>query len=192
MEIPIEISFRGVEKTPGLEELIRVSSEELDKVCGNLISCRVAVEKPQEHQKSGNPYRVRIDMRVPPGHELVVKSSPGDKPMHQSLNTVITETFEAARRRLRKLTEQMQETAGKHPGEEDTAFVARLFRNEGYGFIRALDGDEYYFHRNSVLYDDFERLEPGTVVRFASEKGEKGPQASTVEIIEKPAGGIGG
>jgi len=192
MQVPMEISFRDVEKTPDLEELIRNSARRLEKVNDQLISCRVAVEKPQEHQRSGNPYQVRIDMRVPPGHELVVKSKPRDNPMHESLHAVITETFDSAERRLRKLTEQMREGPGKHPGGEDSAFVARIFEDEGYGFIRAYDGTEYYFHRNSVLEDGFDRLEPGTAVRFAAEVGEKGPQASTVEIIEKPAGGFGG
>jgi cold shock CspA family protein len=192
MEVPLEISFREVGKTPELEELIRGHVSDLEKVGGNLISCRVAVEKPQKHQQSGNPYRVRIDMRVPPGHELVVRKEPMDSPMHASLHAVITDAFETAERRLRKLTEKMREEPQKHPGGENTAFVARLFRNEGYGFIRAFHGDEYYFHKNSVLDDRFDQLEPGMVVRFAAETGEKGPQASTVEILEKPAGGIGG
>jgi cold shock CspA family protein len=33
-----------------------------------------------------------------------------------------------------------------------------------------------------VLNDGFERMHPGMMVRFAEEEGEKGPQASTVEV----------
>lgn len=191
MEVPLEISFREVEKTEELEELIRNSVADLEKVCGKLISCRVAVEKPQKHQRSGNPYRVRIDARVPPGHELVVRKEPADSPMHESLHAVIVDAFETAERRLRKLSEKMREKPASHPGGENSAFVARMNRNEGYGFIRDFEGIEYYFHRNSVLDEGFESLEPGMVVRFSPETGEKGPQASTVEIIEEPAGGFG-
>ncbi len=43
-----------------------------------------------------------------------------------------------------------------------------------------------YFHKNSVLGDEFERLEPGTGVRYVEEQGEKGPQASTIQIMDKP------
>jgi len=192
MEIPLEISFREVEKTEELEELIRNSAADLEKVCGKLISCRIAVEKPQKHQSSGNPYRVRIDARVPPGQELVVRKEPADSPMHESLHAVIVDAFETAERRLRKLSEKMSEKPASHPGGENSAFVARINRNEGYGFIRDFEGNEYYFHRNSVLDEGFERLEPGMVVRFSPETGEKGPQASTLEIIEEPAGGFGG
>ena len=44
--------------------------------------------------------------------------------------------------------------------------------------------------RNSLivqaLNDDFDRLEPGTGVRYVEEAGAKGPQASTVQIVDKP------
>jgi cold shock CspA family protein len=40
-----------------------------------------------------------------------------------------------------------------------------------------------YFHRNSVLHGDFERLSVGTEVRFSPEEGEKGLQASSVQVI---------
>lgn len=56
-----------------------------------------------------------------------------------------------------------------------------------YGFLRTLDtGREIYFHRNSVSDRDFERLEVGTGVQFAEEEGEMGPQATTVQIVDKP------
>ena len=49
----------------------------------------------------------------------------------------------------------------------------------------AADGHEVYFHRNSVLGDEFDRLEVGNEVTFSEEAGEKGPQASTVRRIRK-------
>ena len=58
--------------------------------------------------------------------------------------------------------------------------VARLFPEEGYGFIESVDGREIYFHRNAVVNGGFERLAVGAAVRFAEASGDKGPQASTV------------
>ncbi len=57
---------------------------------------------------------------------------------------------------------------------------------DGYGFIRSFDNLEVYFHRNSVLHGDFERLTVGTEVRFEPEEGDKGLQASSVQIVAKP------
>ena len=59
--------------------------------------------------------------------------------------------------------------------------VARLFSEAGYGFLTADDGHEVYFHRNSVLADEFDLLETGDEVKFTEEPGEKGPQASSLE-----------
>ena len=92
---------------------------------------------------------------------------------------------------------------GRAPAEEDGAaaprrgqeprqrrqphgIVEKLF-DEGYGFLRELDDDrQVYFHRNSVLHDDFERLAVGTEVRFTPQEGDDGPQASSVQIVAKP------
>jgi hypothetical protein len=41
------------------------------------------------------------------------------------------------------------------------------------------------------LHDDFERIEIGTGVRFFATEGEKGLQASTVQIIDKPGHSVG-
>jgi cold shock CspA family protein len=40
-----------------------------------------------------------------------------------------------------------------------------------------------YFHRNSVLDDAFDDLEVGSRVAFVEERGDKGPQASTVQVV---------
>jgi cold shock CspA family protein len=65
------------------------------------------------------------------------------------------------------------------------AVVEKLFPQDGYGFLRTVDGSEVYFHSHSVLHGDFERLEIGSGVRLVAEAGEKGLQASTVEIVDK-------
>lgn len=42
-----------------------------------------------------------------------------------------------------------------------------------------------YVHRASVLDDAFDELTVGTPVAFVEERGEKGPQASTVRVLGK-------
>src|SRR6056297_2675057 len=129
MEVPIEIAFRDVNRTPELDRLIEKKAARLDRVCNNLISCRVAVEQPQKHQRKGNPYRVRVELHVPPKHELVVKSKPREHPMHEGLHAVITETFDAAERRLLKLMDKLEGQVKRHPAQEPTAFVKTVFKD---------------------------------------------------------------
>ncbi|MDH3234225.1 MAG: cold shock domain-containing protein [Alphaproteobacteria bacterium] len=62
--------------------------------------------------------------------------------------------------------------------------MARVFGDEGYGFIRMPDGREIYFHRNSVVEGGWDRIDIGASVRFTEEPGEKGPHAHNVVPLD--------
>jgi cold shock CspA family protein len=190
MQIPLEITYRGVEKTEAIEELIRRKARKLERICNHITSARVAVESSQKHQRSGSPYRVRIYLSVPPGHELVVKREENKGHVHEQLPTIVRAAFDAAERQLKELVEKQRGEVKSHPEQERMALVDKLFPEEGYGFLKTVDGRGLYFHRNSVLSDNFDRLEIGTGVRYVEAMGEKGPQASTVQIVDKPGARI--
>lgn len=76
MQVPLEIVYRGVNKTDALETLIREKVDKLEQICDHIISCHVAVEQAHEHPSAGSPYRIRINLSVPPGHELAADKSP--------------------------------------------------------------------------------------------------------------------
>ncbi|ARV60294.1 DNA-binding protein [Nostocales cyanobacterium HT-58-2] len=189
MKIAPEITYRNVQKTDALNNLINEKIGKLEQVCEYISSCHIVIEKIHDRPRSGSPYRVRIDITVPPGHELIAESNPADTNQYVPVDAVIRDAFKAAVQQLRKLTERQQESdkAKTHDDtQETTALVTKLFADRGYGFIKTLDGQEIYFHRNSVLHDDFDRLEIGTGVRFAmDEDGLEGPKASTVQIVDK-------
>lgn len=186
MEVPLELTFRGMEKDPEIERYIIKKLDRLNSISDRLIGCSAAIEKPQKHQRNGNPYRFRLVITIPGNIEIVVSREPADSPMHAPLRTVVKSAFDAAKRQLIEIKEKRRRDVKKHPDQEMTALVERLFKNEGYGFLRTMDDREVYFHENSVLHDDFDRLEVGTGVRYVETVGEKGPQASTVQIVSKP------
>ncbi|MGH1395522.1 MAG: HPF/RaiA family ribosome-associated protein [Trichormus sp.] len=189
MQVPLEITYRNLEKTAAIDNLIQEKVAKLEHICSYINSCHIAVEKIHDRPRSGSPYRVRIDITVPPGHELVAHSNPGQSIHYDPLDTVIRDAFDAARQQLVKLTQIQQQSdraQNQEASAEITGLVTKLFRDQGYGFIKNLDGQEIYFHRNSVLHHDFERLEIGTGVHCAIEEGEEGLQASTVKIVDKP------
>jgi cold shock CspA family protein len=64
----------------------------------------------------------------------------------------------------------------------------RVIPGQDHGFLRTPDGREVYFHRNSLVEGDFDRLEPEADVTFVEELGDKGPQASTVNLVGRHAG----
>ncbi len=191
MQVPLEISYRQVNKTEEIDRLVHEKAQKLERVHHHISSCRVAIEKPQKHQTCGNPYRVRIDITVPPGHEIVVRKEPSKSILHRGLDAVIRSAFSSARRQLKKLEQRQRGKVKTHSAEtENEGIVKILFREKGYGFVRTLNNQDIYFHENSVLNDDFKRLEIGTGVRYEAQMGEKGLQASTVQIVDKPGSRI--
>jgi cold shock CspA family protein/ribosome-associated translation inhibitor RaiA len=184
VEVPLELTFRHVEKTEHLDDLIRDRAAKLEKFHPRIVSCRVTVEQPHEHQKSGNPYRVRLEVRVPPGHDLIVDTRPKTHGLHDTLERVLADTFSAMERQLKEVAERQRSEVKHH--EVPIAFVVRLFKEAGYGFIKTPEAREIYFQQAATLQNDWERLEIGTQVRFEEAMGEMGPQATTVHIIDKP------
>ena len=191
MQVPLEISYRNINKTDEIDQLISDKVESLERVHDHITSCRIAIEKTQQHQRQGTPYRIRIAITVPPGHEIVVKREPSKGILHRKLSAVIRDAFSAARRQLKELEKKQRGAVKVHTDNNHSkGFIKSLFPFEGYGFISTIDNRQIYFHENSVLHNDFKRLEIGTGVRYVEEMGDQGPQASTVQIVDKPGSRI--
>jgi CspA family cold shock protein len=59
--------------------------------------------------------------------------------------------------------------------------IKKVVSDRGFGFIRAEDEKEYFFHRNSLDSTlDFDRLVGGERVEFEVESSPKGPRAGRV------------
>lgn len=183
MRLPLEITYRQVEKTEDLDGFIRELAGRLDRFNDHIMSCRVAVEQPNDAIKQGSGYRVRIDVTVPPRHELVVVREANEGQVNDSIFKIVDDAFEAMKRQVQKLASQQRGEVKRHPEQEEgKAIVQKLF--DEHGFLRTLDsGDDVYFHRNSVIGYEFDDLEVGTVVNCVITQGIQGPQASTVKVL---------
>lgn len=54
---------------------------------------------------------------------------------------------------------------------------------KGFGFITAQNGEEVFVHYSSIEGNGFKSLEEGQAVSFEITKGNKGPQATSVNRI---------
>lgn len=185
MLIPLQITFHGTKASANVEEKIRKAAEKLERFYDGIISIRVAVSTIQHGQLSGDQYRVRLDVSIP-GKELVVNREPGDSTTHRDQLVAVRDAFKAMERMLHGYSEERRGDV-KYGIATPHGRVAKLFIDKGYGFIETPDGHQVYFHANSVLNDAFKRLKVGMEVRYVEEEGEKGPQASTVEIVGSEA-----
>jgi cold shock CspA family protein len=188
MDTPVDLTFRNTTPRSDIEELVRREAAKLERYGRRLVSCRVAIEEPQRHQRVGNRYRIRLEIGAGLARPIVVTREPGATEMHRELRTIVLDAFRAARRQLQAVRQRVRgdERAPVEPRGLVERLVPASDPDAAYGFLRALDGRAIYFHRHSVLNDAFERLAIGTEVRFEEEEGEEGPQASTVAIVSKP------
>ncbi len=185
MQLPLQITFRNVPSSVAIEAKIREKTEKLNKLYSRLMGCRVAVEAPHRHHQ-GNLYHIRIDLTVP-GGELVVNRTPSGHQAHEDIYVALRDAFDAAKRELQDYVRRQRGDVKTHEPPQLQGRVAKLFPDEGYGFIETLDGYEVYFHQHSVLDNAFDELEIGSEVSFVEEEGERGPQASTVRLMGKYA-----
>lgn len=188
MQFPPEIAFRGFEPDEWLKDAVHREIERLDDYFDRIVGCRVMVELPHQRREEGNPYHVRIELSVP-GRNLVVSRSPKARERERETQmSALDEAFGAIRRRLEDYARELRGDV-KRKQEQAHGRVWQLYPGgtpgERYGFIRTPDGSDVYFHENSLLGSDFDRLEVGAEVRFHEEQGDEGPQASTVHVIER-------
>lgn len=184
MQIPLEVTFQDVDRSEWSEKFIRRQVHRLDRYVDHINSCRVTVSQPHRHQHRGRPYRVRVEVTVPPGHVLDAVAEPVEVETVVELRTVIRDAFKAMEKQLLRLKDRQRGDVKHH--EEFTALVIRLFPEQGYGFLKTPEGEEIYFHRNSVLHQEFDRLAIGTEVSLEAEVGDDGLQATSVHIVNKP------
>ena len=183
MQLPLQIIFRNLRKSPAVEEKVRERAEKLDQFHQRITSCRVAVELLHKHHRQGNHFHVRVDVTVP-GEELVVTRESDEHHAYTDVFVAVRDAFDTMERLLEDYGRRQRRQVKAHDVPPHGR-VVELYPEEGYGRIEAADNRLVYFHRNSVLEDAFDKLQVGNEVRFVEEEGEVGPQASTVRVIGK-------
>ena len=181
MKLPLQITFRDLDPSPSIRTKVQERVTRLDLLCDRLISCRVAISAPDRHTHHGaSQHTVRIDVKGP-GIELVTTHHTGTE-VQTNLYVVIDRAFDDMERQVDEWNARSRLMVKRHEATP-RAKVLRVFWDREFGFLEARDGREFYFHRNSVLRNQWNHLEVGTQVRFAEEDGDKGPQASTVDVV---------
>ena len=189
MQTAPEVIFHDVDRSAWVETYILERVQRLERFAEGITSCRVSLSQEQASHHKGNRYSVMVEVRMPPNQDLAAKKGKVIHDMPQQLPALINLAFGAVERQLKKSAELRRGDVKSHDNGHNGqphGIVEKLF-DEGYGFLRALGEDrQVYFHRNSVLHGDFERLAVGTEVRFTPQVGDDGPQASSVQIVAKP------
>ena len=113
MEVPLEVVLKNVEHKEEVEAVIYEKMAKLEQVCDHIISCRIFVEQNPTHQHKSCSYHIRLDVRMPPHHEIVVKRDSG-RNVHDTLPAVLRETFIAARRQVESIVDRQKRKVKSH------------------------------------------------------------------------------
>jgi len=184
MQIPLQITFRDLPQSAAIEAKIRETAGRLDHFSDRIMSCRVTVSETHRRHHRGKLYHVSIDLTVP-GGELVVNREPELDHAHEDVYVAIRDAFKAARRQVEDHVRKSSAYRVKPHQTPRHGRIVRIFGDEGYGFIATPDGQEIYFHRNSVVEGGWDKLDLDVEVRFTEAEGEKGPHAVSVAPVVK-------
>jgi ribosome-associated translation inhibitor RaiA len=114
MQLPVKISYRGLEKSDQIDNLVLEYATRLEKFCDHINRCDVAIEQTNHTHQKGNPYRCRIDVTVRPRHELVADERGMDNGTHEPLKKVIHDAFKTMERELRRIVDKQRHEVKTH------------------------------------------------------------------------------
>jgi ribosome-associated translation inhibitor RaiA len=131
MNIPLQITFRGMERSSAVTRCVRARVEKLAGHFEHILACEVVIEEPHRHHARGRVFQIRIDLALP-GAEIVVRHEPathavpaedGAPPVeptnsdsaahHQDAYVAIHDAFDIATRRLEE-RERRQRKKSRH------------------------------------------------------------------------------
>lgn len=183
MQIPLQITFRHMPPSPALEARVRELALRLERFSSKIMRCHVVIDVPHRHQHQGRIFEVHIQVTVPNG-ECIAQREHQQRQSHEDVHVALRDAFLAVTRQLEDY-ERVRRQEVKHREPEPSGWISELYPAEDFGRIQTKDGRSIYFHRNSVVSHDFDRLHTGVEVRFVEEAGDRGPQASTVKIAHE-------
>lgn len=171
----VQVTFRDIPYSEAIENNIKDHADKLNEFYHQIINCKVVLNISQNHKHQGKLFNVRINLAVP-GKELVVTRQENK------------DTYVAIRDAFNALARQLEDYVRRRRGDVKThdlplhGFIARLFPEDKFGFIKGSDGNEYYFSATNIASTTFDHLAVGDPVRFLIALTNDGLQARRITL----------
>ncbi|CAG0984400.1 Cold shock-like protein [Phycisphaerales bacterium] len=185
MQVPINIAFQGVPVSEAVQRAVWRHGAELERFYDRMTGCHVVIAAPHRRQHKGALYSVRLDIAVP-GEVIVVNKDHHLAHAHENVYIALCDAFHTARRVLEDYVRRARGQVKAH-ASAPSGRVARLFPEQGYGFIETDLGTEVYFNRRALQRARFGDLRLGDRVHFVENTGEHGPTAAFVRVVHSRA-----
>jgi len=108
MQLPVQITYRGMESSAALDDAVREKAAKLEQFHPRITSCRVVIEQPAHHKAKGKEFVVRIDLTAPGGEIAVNRDHAED------VYVALRDAFDAARRKLEDFAREQRGDVKHH------------------------------------------------------------------------------
>lgn len=106
MQVPLQVSFDGVQHSGAVEARVREEVDKLEQFHNRIVSANVVIARPQHRHHKGDTFHVRIHLVVPDAADIVVSREPAATGAHEDVYVTIRDAFKAARRQLQDAAEK--------------------------------------------------------------------------------------
>lgn len=191
MHAPIEMLFRGVERTTELSDEIQDKLNALEEDVERIDRCRVLVEGVEGELLNEKNYRVQIQLSVP-RREVFVGREIDEHHEYDDPFIAVDDAFEMLRDQLHDHVEDRY-TDPEHSAVGLRGIIAKICLPEGpehpehgLGTISTCDGREFPFQAQDLVDVEFQRLELGSQVEFEEGTGAGRSRAASIHLVGQP------
>lgn len=177
------ISYLNIDPSPAVTEVIRRRIAVLERIHDRITGCEVALDSPQKHKAHGRVFRARLSLHLP-GPDFSITREVAQGTASDDLLLAVNRAFSGAEKHLKRQKKKMSAVETKHHAPVLHGQITLIESELGYGYLKADDGREVYFQRDSFTTDVWDSLQTGTRLRFREQIGEKGPFASGASLAE--------
>jgi putative sigma-54 modulation protein len=121
MKTPLEIAFKGLERSRAVEAKIAERAVRLEKHFDRMTHIRAVVSAPNRLAHKSKQFEVKLEIGIPGAGPLVIAEAPEGNDARSDLLLAIRHAFDAAERRLDDVAEKMGGTSRAERGRRKPA-----------------------------------------------------------------------
>ena len=106
MQAPAEVVFIELPRAAWAEAYVEKRIQRLDRLAGDAVSCHVMLGREQHSQRTGNMYRVTLNVRLPPNYDLAVTKERAIGDVRTELRALVRAAFEAMERLVKEAVQR--------------------------------------------------------------------------------------
>src|SRR5688572_14749874 len=114
MNVPPQVIFHDMDRSQWIEDYVLERIAHVDKIVDGLTSARVTLTRSQGSHQHGNEYRITIEVRFPPHHDLAARKERNVGDAQMELRPLIKQAFEALEKQVKEAVAKRRNDVKAH------------------------------------------------------------------------------